>query len=109
MQTTTPANLRRWERQPATVPIGLAMKTDTGLTLKANHYKTDDSALTVDISLHGVRVRTVLALVPGEWVGVVPKGEFPYAVQARVVWIREDESTHRTYAGIELLGTLGAY
>jgi hypothetical protein len=108
MQTTTPVNLRRWERQPAIVPIGLALKTDTGPTLKANHYQTDDSALTVDISLHGVRVRTVLALVPGEWVGVIPDAEFPFAVHARVVWVREDESRHSTYAGIELLGTLGA-
>lgn len=89
---------RRWERQPATIPIGLV--------LKADHFKADDSAITVDISLHGARVRTKVALVPGEWVGVIAKGEFPHAIPSRVVWAREDESSHWTCAGLELLGSL---
>jgi hypothetical protein len=95
MQTISAVDLRRWERQPVTIPIGLV--------LKADHFKADDSAITIDISLRGARVRTKLALVPGEWVGVVPKGEFPQAIPTRVVWVREDESSNSTIAGLEFL------
>ena len=91
---------RQWERQPATIPIRLV--------LKADHFKADDSAITVDISLRGARVRTKLALVPGEWVGFVAKGEFPHAIPSRVVWVQEDKSSHWTYAGLEFLDTLAA-
>jgi len=91
---------RQWERQPAAIPIRLV--------LKADHFKADDSAITVDISLGGARVRTKLALVPGEWVGFVAKEEFPHAIPSRVVWVREDESSHWTYAGLEFVDTLAA-
>jgi hypothetical protein len=98
VQGYTPPIRRRSERRATTVPIGLAVKAD--------RFKTDDSATTLDISLHGARVRTKLALVAGEWVGVSPKREFPYAVNARVVWAREDGHSHWTYAGIELSSSL---
>jgi len=71
--------------------------------LKAENFKADDSAITVDVSLRGAKVQTRLALVPGEWVGLVPKGEFPHAIPARVVWVREDESIQRTVAGLEFI------
>ena len=100
MQTNTALIPRRWERQPTTIPISLV--------LKADHFKADDSAITVDISLRGARVRTKLALVPGEWVGFVAKGEFPHAIPSRVVWVREDESSHWTFAGLEFLDALAA-
>ena len=100
MQTDTPANSRRWERELATIPISLVLKAET--------FKTDNFATTVDISLRGMRVRTSLTLVPGEWIGVVPKGEFPHAIPARVVWVREDESSHWIFAGLEFLQNLGA-
>jgi hypothetical protein len=95
MQTNTPTNPRRWERERATIPISLV--------LKAEMFRSDDSATTVDVSLRGMRVRTKLTLVPGEWIGVVPKGEFPHAIPARVVWVREDESSHWIFAGLEFL------
>jgi hypothetical protein len=97
MQENTSDTPRRWERQPAAIPISLV--------LSADRSKTDDSAVTVDISLHGARVRTKLTLVPGEWVGVVPSGEFPHTIPARVVWVREDECSHWTSAGLEFLDT----
>ncbi|MGO8790063.1 MAG: PilZ domain-containing protein [Terriglobia bacterium] len=100
MQTDTPTNSRRWERELATIPISLV--------LKAERFKTDNFATTVDISLRGMRVRTNLTLVPGEWIGVVPKGEFPHAIPARVVWVREDESSHWIFAGLEFLQNLEA-
>jgi hypothetical protein len=97
MQINTSPNVRRWERDPANVPIKLV--------LKAESFKSDNSAITIDLSVRGMQVRTNLALVPGEWVGVVPKGGFPHAIPARVVWAREDESSHWTFAGIEFLQT----
>ena len=100
MQTNIPPNMRRWERDSAEIPIKLV--------LKAERFKSDNSAITIDLSLRGMRVRTNLALVPGEWVGVVPKGGFPHAIPARVVWAREDESSHWTFAGIEFIQTTDA-
>lgn len=50
------------------------------LVLKARHFTTDDSAITIDISLHGAKVRTKLTLAPGEMVRAAPKGELPEAI-----------------------------
>ena len=101
MQTNIPANLRRWERQPATIPINLV--------LKAEDLKVDNSATIIDFSLRGVGILTTLALVPGERVRIVAKGEIPDAIPTRVVWVREDEdeSSHWTFAGLEFSLTSG--
>ncbi len=99
MQDHTPQTPRRWERREASIPISLM--------LKAGDAITDDAATTIDISLHGARVRTKLALVAGDWVGFVPKGEFAYAIPSRVVWVREYESSKLILAGIEFTNTLG--
>jgi hypothetical protein len=95
MQTSTDANPRRWDRQKVETPISLV--------LDPAHFKTDKSALTLDISLSGALVRTHLTLVPGQWVGVVPEGDFPHAIPARVVWAREDDYSHWTFAGLEFI------
>ena len=94
MHENTSHTPRRWERQPATIPIILV--------LKADHFKAENSAIAIDISLRGAAVRTNLALAPGEWVGVVPKGEFPHAIPTHVVCVREDAASHWTFAGLEL-------
>jgi hypothetical protein len=70
--------------------------------LEADPFKADDSAITLDISPRGVRVRTNLALAPGEWVKVVAKGEFTQAIAALVIWVRKDQSSRSTFAGLEL-------
>ncbi len=95
MQANTSGNLRRWERQPATIPINLV--------LKAEDLRVDNSATIIDFSLRGVGVLTTLALVPGERVRIVAKGEFPDAIPTRVVWVREDGSNRWTFAGLEFL------
>ena len=100
MQPNTPAVPRRFNRQSVAMPIGLV--------LKADHFKPDDSAITVNISQHGASVRTKLALVPGQWVGFVAKGESPRAIPTRVVWVRRDESSDFTVAGLQFLGALEA-
>jgi hypothetical protein len=84
---------RRWERQKTESPIRLV--------LDPARFKTDNSAVALDISLYGACVRTNLTLAPGDWVGVIPKGDFPHAIPGRVVWAREDEYSHWTFAGIE--------
>ena len=100
MQTSTPANRRRWERQPATIPIKLV--------LKAENLKVDNSATILDFSLRGMGVLTTLALFPGERVRIVAKGEFPDDIPTRVIWVREDESNHLSVAGLEFLDRLEA-
>lgn len=98
MPTSTPADLRRSERVSATIAISLVKGAEC--------FRSDLGATTTDISLYGMRVRTMLTLVPGEWVGVVPKGEFPHAIPAHVVWVREEESSPWICAGIQFLTTL---
>jgi hypothetical protein len=93
MQENTSHTPRRWQRQPSKIPFSLVLEADPS--------KADDSAITVDISRRGASVRTKLALVPGEWVEVVAKGEISRAVAAHVVWVREDESSHLTSAGLD--------
>jgi len=100
MQTNKPADLRRWHRQPATIPISLV--------LKAENLKVDNSATVIDFSFRGVGVLTTLALFPGERVRIIAKGEFPDDIPARVVWLREDVSNHLSVAGLEFLDALEA-
>ena len=96
MEANTSANRRRWERQPATIPINLV--------LKAQNLKVDNSATILDFSLRGVGVLTTLALFPGERVRIVAnKGESPDDIPARVVWVRQDVPNHLSFAGLEFL------
>ena len=95
MANTTQPNLRRAEREPATLPISLVLRSED----RPTRYE----ATTIDLSLGGASVQTYLELVPGEWVGIVPKGEFPFAIPSRVVWVRGDRSNQWTFAGLEFL------
>jgi PilZ domain len=97
MQENTSHTPRRWGRQSATVQISLVSEADPS--------KADDSAITVDISPRGASVQTKLALVPGEWLKVAAIGEISHAVAAHVAWVREDESSHSSFAGLEFQNT----
>jgi hypothetical protein len=99
MQTVPFAHLRRSQREAVTIPVTLVVRSEGS--------KVDHEAYTIDISLRGVCVRTALELVPGEQVGVVPKGEFPHAIPARVVWVRGEFGLW-SVAGLEFLQTLPA-
>ena len=94
MQENASHTPRRCERQPASIPISLVLET--------NPFKADDSAFTVDISPRGASVRTNLTLSPGDWVKVVAKEDYTQALAALVIWVRKDESSHSTFAGLEL-------
>ena len=95
MPANEPDSVRISQREYATIPISLVKRAES--------FHRDDAATTTDISISGMGIRTALALIPGEWVGVIAKGEFPHAIPAHVVWSREDESTHWTYAGIKFV------
>ena len=95
MQTNDRANTRLWERKLATIQVGLV--------LNADDHKVDNSATVTDFSPGGMSVLTTLALVPGEQVRIVAKGEFRRAVPARVAWVTEADPSHLNYAGLEFL------
>ena len=93
MQTISAVDLRRWERELVAIPVCLV--------LKAEKLKSDTFAATIDVSLSGVGVRTTLALVPTQGVEIVITGQFSQTIPARVVWVREDESSNSTIAGLK--------
>ncbi len=95
MPSYIPDNLRLSAREAATIPISLVKRAES--------FRRDDAATTTDVSMTGMGIKTSMALIPGEWVGVIAKGEFPHAIPAHVVWAREDEATHWTYAGIQFV------
>ncbi len=99
MQTIPPTDLRRAEREPATIPISLVVRSERN--------NTDDDASAIDFSLEGACVQTTLELVPGEWVGIMLKGEFPNAIPSRVVWVRPwDAAGLWSHAGLQFLTNL---
>jgi len=93
MSTSIPSPPRRSERRLAAIPIKLVLEVE--------NFKADDSAITTDISTYGVGVRTTLPLFPGEWVGYIVKGKFPYAIPTRVAWAKRDHYNGWIYAGLE--------
>ncbi len=95
MQTISVADQRRWEREPVAMPISLVLKT--------NELKSDTTATTINISLSGVCVRTTLALVPRQEVAIVITGQFSRTIPARAVWLRKDQSSNLTIAGLKFL------
>ena len=95
MQANNNADLRRWAREPVAIPVGLV--------LKANESNSDTTTAALNISLSGVSVRTLLALIPGQEVAIVIKGYLSRTIPARVVWVRKDESGSWTIAGLKFL------
>jgi hypothetical protein len=71
--------------------------------LNAERLGVDNSATVIDFSVGGMGVLTTLALIPGERVKIVAKGEFSQSVFTRVVWVAEAEPGHLNYAGLEFL------
>lgn len=95
MQTISAADLRRWEREPVAIRVGLI--------LKADKLTSDTFTATINVSLSGVGVRTTLALVPRQEVAIVINGQFSQIIPARVVWVRHDDSSNSRIAGLKFL------
>ena len=100
MRSAPAADFSRSPRIPATMPIRLVVEYE-GARLEAQ-------ASTVDLSVQGVRVRTPLALLPGDKVGVIPRGDSLHAIPARVVWTQCGGTDQWSLAGLEFLESLPA-
>jgi len=87
------ADLRKWEREPTAIPVGLVHKADK--------HKPDTSSTTTDVSSTGMGIRTTLSLVPKQEVTIVIKGQFSRSIQARVIWVKEDKSSNSFIAGLK--------
>ena len=96
MATIPQANHRRMEREPASIPVSLVLRSES--------RHTTYEASTIDLSLGGASVQTYLDLAPGDWVGLMPKGEFPFAIPSRVVWVRAKDALFNI-AGLQFLDT----
>ncbi len=95
LQSINPADLRRWEREPAAIAVNLV--------LKADKLRSDTFAGTIDVSLCGVCVRTTLTLLPRQGVAIILEGQFSRTLPARVVWVRKEASSNSTIAGLKFL------
>ena len=100
MRNAPATDLSRSERIPATVPIRLVVVSDD--------FTLEREASTVDLSLRGARVRTPLALLPGDTVGIIPMRGSRHAIPARVVWTQRSGADQWSLAGLEFLETLQA-
>jgi c-di-GMP-binding flagellar brake protein YcgR len=95
MQVNIHGDLRLWERERVAIPVGLV--------LKSGELRSDITTATINFSLSGVGVLTKLALVPRQEVAIIIKGQFSQTIRARVVWVREDESSNSVIAGLKFL------
>jgi hypothetical protein len=100
MRNAPATDFCRSQRIPATVPIRLVVVSDD--------FSIEREASTVDLSLRGVRVRTPLALLPGDTVGIIPRGVPRHAIPARVVWTQRTGTDQWSLAGLEFLETVPA-
>jgi hypothetical protein len=100
MRAVPPADLRQSQRIPAAIPIRLVVESED--------FKAEHEASTIDLSLRGVKVRTSFALLPGETVGVITRGDSRYAISARVVWVHRVGTDLWSLAGLEFLDTMPA-
>jgi PilZ domain-containing protein len=100
MRNATAPDFCRSERILATVPIRLVVVSDD--------YSIEREASTVDLSPRGVRVRTPLALLPGDTIGIIPIGESRRPIPARVVWTQRARTDQWSLAGLEFLEPMRA-
>ena len=95
IETISPPDLRLWEREPTAIHVSLI--------LNADKLRSDTFTATINISLSGMGIRTMLALVPKQDVAIVITGQFSRTIPARVVWVREDNSSNLMLVGLKFL------
>jgi len=100
MRSATAADLCRSHRIPATIPIRLVVESED--------FSVEHEASTADLSVRGMKVRAPLALLPGEKVGIIVKGDSRHTIPARVVWVQRVGTNQWSLAGLEFLETLPA-
>ena len=92
MATLPQETHRRSERRIAKIAI----------VVFVDHEHEGSDACTVDVSTLGARIRSDLALTPGQMVEVVPVNGAE-SVAARVVWVGKPASELQGQAGLEFL------
>jgi hypothetical protein len=70
--------------------------------------EVDHSAVSVDLSQHGLRLQTAASLAPGQPVGVLMDEQSQFVLDARVVWVGRVESDQSGQAGLEFLRPLAS-
>jgi hypothetical protein len=95
MELNSYGELRQWERERVTIPVGLV--------LKPGESELDITTATINISLAGVEVSTKLALEPRQELTIIINGQFSQSIPARVVWVRVEESSSSVIAGLKFL------
>jgi hypothetical protein len=68
--------------------------------------ETDQSASTVDVSQHGLRIQTAAKLEPGQAVGVLLGDGSEGVISARVAWVGKVETKEAGQAGLKFLRAL---
>jgi hypothetical protein len=63
----------------------------------------DGSAITVDVSPHGARILTNLALIPGQTLEITCYKAINRSLSARVVWVSVDGPDRPVEVGLEFL------
>ena len=95
MEEGAQSKARRSPRLPAKIPI----------TLRIGYQEktVERIASAVDLSTHGLRVRTNLILSPGQTLDLFSRGGKLRPVPGRVVWVREAGARRPAEAGLEFL------
>lgn len=93
MDTSSFVDLRRSRRGRAVNSIHVAVPFE--------NHQIRHEVVTMDESLHGIRIRTIAALSPGEKIVVFLQGESQAPTTARVVWVRRQEISAGYVAGLE--------
>lgn len=86
-------DVRRSHRVREANPIDVAIASD--------NYHEWHIALTMDKSLHGIRILTDFPLSPGERVAILPEADSEDRIRAYVVWVRGLEISAEYVAGLE--------
>ncbi len=86
-------DVRRSRRVREANPIDVATASE--------NYHEWHIALTMDKSLHGIRIRTDFQLFTGERVAIIPEADSMDRISARVVWARGLEISDGYIAGLE--------
>ena len=100
MRNAPATDLCRSQRTPATIPIRLVLESEG--------FRVEHEASTVDLSVQGIKVRAPLALLPGEMVGIIARGDSRHTIPARVVWAQRAGADLWSLAGLVFLETVPA-
>jgi len=93
MNESTESPIRQAKRIYVRVPVEIIVDSEGA--------KISYPASTVDFSTHGARVRTNIALVPGEHVSFIWHGAMPQSLQSQVVWSAPGHPEEAREVGLE--------